>query len=283
MLILRYVILTSLLTLSPLGHTQSTTGDSRTDSLNKLLNTSSGAQQVLKSRDPEVSKLHAMAKDQYTQAQQAQKQGNDEQAKILFDQSAKTMFSAIRLATPKALGNNKLKADFDKRKESVNTLNTAFDRIADESKGCDCKEKTNQQITQLISNADQLLAQDEPVSARTELDKAYNILKVSIESLRGGQTLVRSLDFATPEEEYHYEIDRNQTHQMLVKLLLDGKTSSAYTQGVVNKFTTEAEQLREKAERSAEKNQFEEAIKLLEESTKQLVRAIRSSGIYIPG
>jgi hypothetical protein len=41
--------------------------------------------------------------------------------------------------------------------------------------------------------------------------------------------------------------------------------------------------LREDAESAAGEEQYEEAIELLEESTKELIRAIRSAGVYIPG
>lgn len=257
--------------------------DSRVNFINKLLTSSSGAQQIKKSNNPEANAMHQKALDYYKQAQEQTKLGNDTKAKTLLDQSAKSMFRAIKLATPKTLSNVKLKNDFNKRKKSIDTLRTAFNRIADENKGCECKDKTNQQITKITSSAEKLMNDGQTVPARTELDKAYQLLKVSIESLRGGQTLVRSLDFATPEEEYHYEIDRNDTHNMLVKILLKDMKVSTYTDKKVSEFTGKAKSIRTDAEKSALNNQFEDAIKLLEESTKQLVRAIRSAGIYIPG
>jgi hypothetical protein len=193
------------------------------------------------------------------------------------------MFMAIRLATPTSAGDAKLKLDFDKQKDSVNTLNEAFNRIADEQKAYSSSKKTNKQLGELMTKAGELQKNGKYIPAKKELDKAYHLIKVSIESLRGGQTLVRSLNFATPEEEYDYEIDRNNTHKMLVKLLLNGKNSSAYVQEMVTKFTHSAKLLRIQAEQSAQDEKYEDAIKLLEQSTKQLVRSIRSAGIYIPG
>ncbi|MBC8210554.1 MAG: hypothetical protein H8E21_05750 [Gammaproteobacteria bacterium] len=280
---LRYILLTSLLLISTQVLSDSSELDPRLGSVDKLINTSSGAQQVLKSADNEVKALHKLAKGLFNQARNEYKIGNDEEAKALINQSTKTMFKAIRLATPSSLNNAKLKADYDKRKESINTLSSAFNRIADEKEKCDCKDKTNEQINTLVIQADKLLKDGQHVNARVELDKAYQILKVSIESLRGGQTLVRSLNFANPEEEYQYELDRNHTHKMLIKLLLDDRASSEYTQKKVEEFTNNANAFREKAEISALQKRFEEAIQQLESSTKELVRAIRSAGIYIPG
>jgi hypothetical protein len=70
---------------------------------------------------------------------------------------------------------------------------------------------------------------------------------------------------------------------MLVDLLVDEKQSSAYTQEQIVKFVDQALQLRQQADAYAGEGAYEVAIDLLEESTRQLVRAIRSAGIYIPG
>jgi HEPN domain-containing protein len=51
----------------------------------------------------------------------------------------------------------------------------------------------------------------------------------------------------------------------------------------VQQFMAKAKRLREQAEQQAEKGAYEEAIHTLEQSTKEIVRAIRSAGIYIPG
>jgi hypothetical protein len=281
--IFRFPVLLSILLISPAGFSAAPPVDSRADFLGKLIDNSSGAQQVLKSDDPEVKALHLKAKDLFSQAKNAFKLGNNSEGSALLNQSAKSMFMAIRLATPTSAGDAKLKLDFDKRKDSVNTLNEAFNRIADEQKAYSSSKKTNKQLGELMTKAGELQKNGKHVQAKKELDKAYHLIKVSIESLRGGQTLVRSLNFATPEEEYDYEIDRNNTHKMLVKLLLNGKNSSAYVQEMVTKFTHSAKLLRIQAEQSAQDEKYEDAIKLLEQSTKQLVRSIRSAGIYIPG
>jgi hypothetical protein len=257
--------------------------DSRIDVLGKLINISSGARQVINSDNPEVEKSHLKAKEIFLQAKEQFELGNNTHGSALLDQAAKTMFNAIRLATPSALGSDKLKYDFDNRKKSVNALSEAFNRIVNEPEFNASKKKTNQQLKNLLANADKLMATGEHAPAKIELDKAYHLLKVSIESLRGGQTLVRSLNFSSVEEEYHYELDRNNTHRMLIKLLLNKKESSDYTKKMVMKFIRDANSLRSKADQAARKKEFDQAIQLLEQSTKQLVRAIRSAGVYIPG
>ena len=115
------------------------------------------------------------------------------------------------------------------------------------------------------------------------LDEACAVAKMEISDLRGGDTLVRSLHFATKEEEYRYEIDRNDTHKMLVQILLNEKRGTPGIDAMVQKFLEQAAKLRAAAEERAAKKDFEEGVKMLEDSTKELVRAIRGAGIYIPG
>ncbi|MEW8247235.1 MAG: hypothetical protein AB2768_14500, partial [Candidatus Thiodiazotropha endolucinida] len=119
--------------------------------------------------------------------------------------------------------------------------------------------------------------------AQIQLDIAYETVKQEVEKLRSGDTLIRSLVFASNEEEYAYELDRNETHFMLVKLLLEDRDINAGTQSAVDEYLAEARRLRKLADKASEDGDFEEGIKKLEESTKQIVRAIRRAGVYIPG
>ncbi|MBF0384039.1 MAG: hypothetical protein HQL69_23740, partial [Magnetococcales bacterium] len=112
-------------------------------------------------------------------------------------------------------------------------------------------------------------------------DEAYITAKLEIEKLRRGDTLIRTLHFDSPEEEYHYEVDRNNTHQMLVKMLLESKSES--TKKRADKFVVKATELRKKADKLAASKKYKEAITTLEASTKELVRAIRVGGVFIPG
>lgn len=251
--------------------------------LSKLLNTSSGAQQVIKSDNKEAMDLRLEAIDLYKKAERKINSGHEDEVMMILDQSAKIMFSAIRKAAPDRLSSDKSTREYLARKESVNSLKQAFERIANENNKAQDAGKLNGQLIQLINKGDKYLKSGSYVEARIEIDKAYHLLKMSIDTVRGGQTLVRSLDFKTSEEEYKYELDRNETHHMLIGLLVNAKDKSEYTRNQMQKFIDEAKSFREQADAMAKKGKFEVAIELLENSTKQLVRSIRIAGVYIPG
>jgi len=257
--------------------------ENRIDNMFKLLNESSAAKQVINSTHSEANKKRQEALDLYQLARDKFKIGLNEESSKLLSQSAKLMFEAIKLSTPTSMTDDKNIIDYEKRKKSVIALKEAFIRISDENKETETKQKVGAQLDRLVSKADSLLKKGNSHQARIEIDKAYHLLKVSIDSIRSGQTLTRSLNFATKEEEFDYEINRNDTHNLLVSLLVEEQKQSEIVNKNINNFIDQANELRQQAELNAKYKSYEKAIELLEQSTKQLVRAIRSAGIFIPG
>lgn len=256
----------------------------RLNSVSTLIESSSAAKQIEASGKPEAQALRLKAAELRKEAEEAFKAADYAKASPLLDQAAKRMFEAVRLAAPEQVTGQKLKRDFDARMESVKALLAAQKRIVAEkrlgAKGAETTGKIESQINEAAALADAGKLEQ----GRALLDQVYVTTRASIESMREGDTLVRSLNFATKEEEYHYEIDRNDTHKMLVKVLLDEKrVNNPGLETMVQKYLDQAAALRTNAEAVAAKKDFESAVKLLEDSTKELVRAIRGAGVYIPG
>ena len=276
-----------LLLCSPIGNAYAQASQesvaNRMPYIEKLLNQSSAAKQVISSSNSEAKRKRQLALELYQQANEKHGQGDYQAAAELLKQSTALMFEAIKLSIPTSLGENKVIANYAQRRESVVALRDAYNRISDENNETEHKRKVNAQLDQLTARADNLLREGQSSEARVEIDKAYHLLKVSIESIRSGQTLVRSLHFESKKDEYLYEIDRNDTHAMLISLLVDEKQKTDTMQRKIADFVAEAERFRQQAEAYAGENAYVQAIELLELSTRQLVRAIRSAGIYIPG
>jgi len=219
----------------------------------------------------------------YTQARKAQAQGDVASAGELLGEASRAMFDAMRLAASVASAEMKSNQDFDDRARSVEALADALTRIATEN-GAPAK------LTGVAAEVDALLARGRSLrdagrleEGRQVLDEAYQQAKRGIEQLRGGQTIVRSLEFASKEEEYRYEVDRNQTHEMLLDVLAKKGRSNSGRDKMVSGFVEQARALREQARSQAQSGDHAGAVKTMELSTKAFIRAIRSSGIYIPG
>ncbi|MCB1954303.1 MAG: hypothetical protein KDG55_01430 [Rhodocyclaceae bacterium] len=253
-------------------------------SVGTLLTTSSAAKQIEATGDPESLKRHADAKLLYDQAKTAFAAGDLNSASRLLSEASVTMFSAVRTAAPERISNQKAKTDFDNKLESVKALLAAQKRISEEKGNVANAADSARQIEQLLADAQAKADAKQLTEARATLERAYLMAKASISSMRTGDTLVRSLNFASKEEEYHYELDRNDTHQMLIKVLVEEKAQANPSMDERMKaFLERAGQLRGQAESSASRGDYGGAIQLLETSTAELVKAIRNAGIYIPG
>lgn len=198
----------------------------------------------------------------------------------LLDKAAREMMSGARLANPQQVNGEKDKRDLAARVESARALLAAQQRITQEKNAGAQAQEEARRIEQALTQAEQHAAAGRTAEARVLADRAYLTARVSIESLRRGDTLVRSLTFANKREEYDYEIDRNDTHRMLVTMVLSERGDVA---PMVKPFVDRAAALRRDAEGQAGRGDHAGAIRALEDSTRELVRAIRAGGIYIPG
>ncbi len=250
----------------------------RMESVSTLINKSTGSQRIAASGNPDAIALRDQALAQLHDAQNAYDRQDYKGAKDALGVASKSMFEAMRKADGGASEKEKMSQDFDRRLASVKVLLDAHVRISGEKKS---GQETNGKIKEALDEAVKLQQGGDVKSARARLDEGYIMAKLGIEKLRRGDTLVRSLHFKNKEEEYHYELDRNDTHQMLVTMLLQNKGDSV--KKMAEKFVAKAQELREKGEKQAAGKAFDAAVATLEESTKELVRAIRGAGIYIPG
>jgi hypothetical protein len=252
-------------------------------SVGTLIESSSGARQIEESGNAAAQVRRLRARELHAQATAALRSGDLAQASQLLDEAAQTMFNGVRAASAEKVTGPKDRSDFDARMESTRALLEAQKRIAAEKGGGPGAADLARRIEALMNEAARLAAAGKVDEGRVVLDQAYLAAKAAIGGMRGGDTLVRSLNFASKDEEYRYEIDRNDTHQMLVKVLLEEKRGAAGVDAMVERSTSAAAQLRKTAEEQAAKREFETAVKTLEESTRELVRAIRAAGVYIPG
>lgn len=254
--------------------------EKRLESVKTLLESSSAAKQIEASGDAAAKAERAKAFDLWREAKSAFDSGDLPAAQKLLLEAPKMLFQAARHSSNEQVSGEKQKNDYLGRRESVKALLTAQQRISDEKGKVSGAEQVAKNVNQLLAEAEQLAAAGKYVDARAMADKAYLLAKASVGEMRSGDTLVRSLNFANKEEEYKYEHDRNDSLTMLYKVLVEQKgTPSTHIADQYKKGLD----LRVQAEKAAAAGDHAAGVKLLEDATTQLIRAIRSAGIFIPG
>ena len=245
-----------------------------------LLFDSSAAKQIAKSgAEPALAKR----RQAISVYEMAVARGDIEIRRTQLNQAVAMLYEAVGLVSNGAGGDQKNQRDFANRKSSLNALLAAHERIMNEKGKSQLHTLLVAEIEEDSDMADALLAEGRFAEARAHLDRAYEVTMLSVEHARTGETLTRELKFDTPRDEYVYELDRNDTHRMLVTMLLKDKLDSQSTQNRIAGFIEVADSYREVALKHADAGNFDEATGALELSTNELVKAIRGAGVYIPG
>lgn len=252
----------------------------RIEMVRTLLFESSAARRVDESDSDEARQKRAEAIALY---EAALAPGDIEERKARLKQAVDLIYQASAAVPPSASSRDKSLRDFERRRESLTALLDAHERIMAEKGTDDVHTSLLENVETDISAAETLLASGDVDMARERLDRAYDVTRLAVETSREGETLKRELKFETPADEYDYELDRNETHRMLLTVLLKDKMNDQRIRDKVNAFVKTADGHRAAADDMAKSKRYEEAIKELERSTAELVKAIRGAGVYIPG
>ncbi len=256
----------------------------------KLIHESAAAKQILQSDNPEARAFQEKAIVHLDEARAAEKQGNAEAVAKALNKAKLAIFMGMRLVGDKVVKDKK-QENYNKKRHSLESLLVAHKRIRKENEqGQNANTKVSQKVAEIEAHTQSRMQEAQThydkgklVEAMDVLNNAYLSLKLSLVKLRDGKTLVRSLHFETKEDEYRYELRRNDTHNMLINTVLKKKRADPRLGKLMDIPLKEADKLRAEAEQQAGSENFETAIKTLEESTKHIIRAIRMAGIFIPG
>lgn len=248
-----------------------------------LLTNSSLVRNIKKVNLPQVSEALEKALTFHKMAVKKVAAGDLSASVEARDESLRLLMLASRLAhQASGFVEKKAKKDYEKRIKNIQGLLAAHKRITDDNSAFDKERQLQKEVSLLITSAQESEAKQKYKEAISSLDKAYLIVANSIKSQRTGQTLVRSLDFATEEEAYEYELGRYENYQRLVDMMIDERRAFKRDERT-RAFFDEANRYQVKAEDLVQEGQYKEAAKLIEKASKTLVNLLRDSGIHIPG
>ena len=252
-------------------------------SVERLLSGSSVSNQVLNSDNEAAIQSYRLAKSLYDQAVSAAKEGEDDKAQELVTRSKTALFDAVEFANLQVGAKRKDKQDYETMRKSVSALMKALDRVSDQKGKHEQNLALTEDLKKRIHDADELYFHEYYRKGSDLLARALNDIKLAIREMRSGDTLVRSLSFSNVEDEYRYELDRNDTHLMLLDMFLDELPKDRQLDAKAQEKVLKAKKQRENAETYAGEGDYEAAIRELEQSTRDLIDAIRKTGAYIPG
>jgi len=241
-------------------------------SLGTLIEESPSAKQIATSDNVQAKVLHAEARALHQEAKQVFDSGDIVKPQGILNKAAASFIQAARMMTPKP-DPAKLKAELDERIVKVRALFETYKSSVGEKPASDVAD-TLRGIEQALTDAARHSAAGTAVpDGRVAADKALLLTRAA----SGGEPKDASV-----EERYRHAMERNEIHQFLVRLLLSEKRSVEGLDPAIEGVMKKASALRAQADTSAEEKKFGEAIKMLDDSTVQLILVVRKLGVALP-
>jgi len=209
--------------------------------------------------------------------------GRYEAANGMLDEALRLVNTEARKLSETEVKGERLHEAYDKRRNAVAIFLAAYERVASDKELSAATAAQVAEIRRLVRAAEDLAAAGKIGEANDILDRAYVAARGDIREMREGQTLVRSLNFETPEAEYRYEHDRNDSHIMLLQFAIAEKNPPETRRTRIEELRVQAMDLRAEAEAKAQAGDHTDAIGTLVGSTDVLLKAIRLSGLWVPG
>jgi len=166
-------------------------------------------------------------------------------------------------------------------RQRIESFQLAFKKLAAD-KGPSVNELLDQTgLRASIDRAEKWVADQDYVKAIAELSTAANLIERALVEARRSETVVYSLSFDSPADEYKYEQERNRSHQKLITLLIQQRHPEPSTVQLINELIEQNSSLTSMAQSLAEKGRYRKAIVTMEEGTGQLIQALRLGGLNL--
>lgn len=244
-----------------------------------LVNDSPTVDRIMKSSDSIAVEQLSVARGLLEQAQAEYEDGEFLLAEENISAGIKEMSSVSRKIKDVERVESARKNIFFELKQHVQSFVDVFERVAKEKNDKAIDEMLDRhKLNTIVKRADTLYQKGQLALANQELKQAADMVDMALRDARHKDVLLHELSFDSIEDEYTYEFKRNESYLMLIKLLQDEQNVSEASQQFVNKIVANNEQVVKQAEGYAAKGDKVSAIRLLENSTDKLSRALRMSG-----
>ena len=245
-----------------------------------LVTKSVSAKRIEDSGDPSAMAALEAARSLVGEAGKALDAGNVEAADAKLNEALGLVNAEVRRLSETEMTGEHDKRMYERRLNDVRTFLAAYERVAES--GASHAAAQAREIRTRVDKATARAGTGDYSGATEILNEAYTIARGDIREMREGKTLIRSLDFATAEEAYEYELGRNASYFELLRFAIaENNPTGSMLQGI-ERNRSQAEDLRAQAESSASSGKHGDGVKQLAQSTNKLRQAIRMSGLFIP-
>lgn len=254
----------------------------RVSYLESLVYKSSSAKKVEESGNEEAMAALARSRELYKHARAALEKDDLEGSDDAMRESMRLVGVASRMATSPEEKSAREREKYLQTKKSVESLLDAIDRVVKEN-GPEKEELgvDPAPIHKLYDEAEAQASEKKYKEANVKIDEAYALASSAVTKLRDKETILLTLEFETPEDEYKYVLKRNESYESLISIMIEEKKPGEGQLERIKGFVAEGRSILEKAEKLASQGDFEQAIQFADDATRELAKALRTLGLMV--
>jgi tetratricopeptide (TPR) repeat protein len=244
-----------------------------------VINSSAPVKRVEASDNFQAKRLMSQAREQLDSARSALAAADTAAAMKAVNEALRLMSAATRLVPDEAV-----QTDYKTRYSELLDQVHGFDKSYQKNLARGVTPKSGKaldkaEFDRLMQESEGLAAKERYADAVKPLQSANDMLTVALSALLESQTVVYDKNFATPKEEYEFELSRYGSYEELIPLAIEQRKPSEQTVGMMDVLVKRAKEIKNEAIVLAFKGDHKQAIMALQAATERLQRALRMAGV----
>jgi hypothetical protein len=247
--------------------------------LDWLVHDSPTTKRIENSTDVEAKQQLERAQEMWQQAVEHSERNEYELAEGHINAGLKLMTKVSRKAKDQDRVKQARIELYKQVKEHVDMFVTAFDRVVAEKGEAKVRQMLDrEELDAIMSRAETAFDGGDLALANHLMRQAADMVDTALSDARHEDVLLHELNFESLEEEYAYEVSRNESYVVLIDLMQKKTARSQSSASYVQTMIEANAKLRQQADEHASNGRLEQGIAILEKGTDKLSRALRVSG-----
>ncbi|NOY73713.1 MAG: hypothetical protein GXP14_15340 [Gammaproteobacteria bacterium] len=245
-----------------------------------LVLSSKTSKRVAASNNPEAKAMVGDAKAKLTEAESSLSAEKPVVAMAAVDEALRLVSTAARLVPAESTGEGiDYKSEYDKLTNEIQGYKKSYKKNLSKVSGKPAGKLDEAKFKTLLKDAESLANKDDYQSAVKPLQKAATMITASISSLLDNTTVVYDKEFASPEEEYGYELARYESYIELVPIAIEQRRPGQRKQDLMKSFIDKGKRIAGEGEEIAAKGGYAKAVQAMQAATENVRRALMIIGV----
>lgn len=240
---------------------------------------SAAAKRVAASANAEAKQYASQAKQRLASARTALGAGDNSGAMAAVDEALRLMNSATALVPDESAAADD-KARYTELLDQVHGFEASYQRNVQQGvKSKAGAELDKGKFNRMKDEAETLAGKGQYGEAVKQLEAANELITTALSAMLDSQTVVYEKNFATPKDEYEYELSRYGSYAELVPVAIEQRHPAPQTVSMMDELTKRAQEIHDEAVGLAKKSDYKMAIMALQAATERVQKALRLAGV----